>query len=740
MAKINKKKGKVNRSVTSELNQTSGNEMVTQPLLDNRPETIAQLKLQKALEDSALVKQLKSSIKLASKSPKAKKVTQLLAMADNFRTQKKSGNTTSLRKSASINDSGFENRNISDLPIQLEREYDGTLSEDKSNLMNWLIDSNRTLGISTEGTSSSREGRMKENFSWHHIMPFAELKQHGEKKSDPANHGENVRLGPGSKNRNESSDVSGGMAIDYSYLPQDKEGNIVLDAISKKIFDGELTADNKSSFGSHLDPKNYKSTPQSEHEGNHEEAFREWFLSEEHMDEYLSEKLIISALAEAKDSVNKEEFANAVKGRLKARQRTYKYYNKKKNVISKTGIPMSDISAGNFDDITAERNEKDPIKASEIIHALLSGNKWVSRGSQGVIQDLKTTYKFGISKWTSFAEKIKDAVKDLDLGNYQTTLKNKFNPHLEKAFKEKLGNSKSDTFKKGNLDAVIKKLDDKFKSGVAGYDVLWEDVKEVDCKGLYSKSKISESDDQWNFPIPSREDRLKALSETKKNDDVLNAWLAVFAKELEKWDGSIPLLPYEVDESQIIDIMNIDFKNVTSDFMGHEGKLTIEMLNEARETKKNSKLPKTFIQNLDLQRIKNVVADAIHENGQDTYLNNEMEEMQLSEIKEGMQKGEDGIESYMNILNKKLKGIDKDYSKRNEAFQGAADAYVNQIKWTLLNKYDMPTSVEGTAEKQWDQLGDLQKDVYEKWNSDNEIDKKIAALVKSEDFIKMING
>jgi hypothetical protein len=75
------------QSVSNETSQKQGGGESTFQFVDNRPEAVAQRKLQEMANNSPQVKQLMAFQDMANNSPQAKKTVQLQAMADNHSAQ-----------------------------------------------------------------------------------------------------------------------------------------------------------------------------------------------------------------------------------------------------------------------------------------------------------------------------------------------------------------------------------------------------------------------------------------------------------------------------------------------------------------------------------------------------------------------------------------------------------------------------------------------------------------------------
>ncbi|MEM6814628.1 MAG: DUF4157 domain-containing protein [Bacteroidota bacterium] len=121
------------KAVANTVSQKKSNNKSTFQFIDNRPEAVAQRKLQEIANNSPGAMQLKAIQDMANKSPQAKQVAQLQAMADNHSAQhqqsiQKKGNKTGLPdnlKTVIENLSGYSMDDVrvhynSDKPAQLQ--------------------------------------------------------------------------------------------------------------------------------------------------------------------------------------------------------------------------------------------------------------------------------------------------------------------------------------------------------------------------------------------------------------------------------------------------------------------------------------------------------------------------------------------------------------------------------------------------------------------------------------------
>lgn len=121
------------QSVANAVSQKQGGGESTFQFVDNRPEAIAQRKLQEMAKNSPQVKQLRTFQAMANNSRQAKKAVQLQTMADNsvmqqpYPIQKKENNTglPDNLKSGIENLSGYSMDDVkvhynSDKPVQLQ--------------------------------------------------------------------------------------------------------------------------------------------------------------------------------------------------------------------------------------------------------------------------------------------------------------------------------------------------------------------------------------------------------------------------------------------------------------------------------------------------------------------------------------------------------------------------------------------------------------------------------------------
>lgn len=636
----------------------------------------------------------------------------------------------SAQRAASVNADTVSQNQVA----QLGREYDTVLSGPKAKLMNWLVDSNQTLGLSQAGESSDTASNKKSNFGWHHILAFAELSKHGEGKTSPANHGGNLRLGP-MKNRFESSDVSGGTAVDYSYLPLDESENIALDEYSKGIFGGQIKASNKSSLTSVLSPGTSAKTPQAENfvQGQESNAFSEWFLESTLKAKLLSKEAISGKLAGAK-SGDIDVFVNRIDTRFDSFLRTYKYYNKNKEVQIASGVPMTDISEGKFGDISVDKGGQ-AISASTVIDELLRDQKWVQRGSQGALQDETTTYKFGLASFEPFTTLVEEAVRKIDLTAYRNTKINEFKSNLKEVFETfRESGKQSDDFTQEKETTLIADLVENLNRGAQNYEALWNGIKDVAVEGQYVKVKIDEEVENWDFPVPEVTDRRNAITKTISNEhsDVVDAWGDVFVSKLSEWDNETPLFDEEGDPKELL---FIDFEDVGSSISSNEKKWKISEINQERSENKTSFLPKTFLtEKMTVDNVETAVANSLSANRND-YLSTAKEAIGLVEFKEEL---EHSVSAHFNVCSKRLKGIEKDLNKRRTAFGAYLEGFVNSTKWHVINSTTIPSDVEGTKGKKWADLGAVQQKLYERWLVAARVEKEIAGAATSEKLGKAL--
>ena len=618
---------------------------------------------------------------------------------------------------------------------QLERLYDETLSPHKAKLLQWLVEENRTLGLSQAGDSGTTNANKKSNFSWHHILPFADLSLHGEGKTAPANHGGNVRLGP-MKNRFEASDVSGGTSVDYSYLPLDGE-NIVLDDYSKGIFDAEIKATDKSSLTAKLTPMTYAKTPQAENftEGTKADVFGEWFLEMQVKEVLLSKGLIAAKLIGA-DSEEIDRFVGQITRQFDSLLRTYKYYNKKKEIQTTSGVPMTDISEGNFGHIVIKNDvEHEEIKASTIIDELLRDRKWVKRGSQGVIQNESTTYRFGIAQYAPFTLLVENAARAVDLTNYQNAKIEEFKSKLVEEFEIFRGSGKENTeFDEGKEIALIGKLADTLKAGSFDYNSLWRNVSDNDVKNQYVKVKLGEAHEDWPLPVPEVTSRRSVITETKSSghSEVSEAWAEIFVGELDKWDKKTPLFD---EDSNPEDQMYIDFFAAEESISENEQSWKISEVNGERQKNGYNALPKTFLaEKITINSVKDAMTSELNDN-REKYLSSEKEELSLGDVRAELMSG---VNAHFNVFSKRLRGVEKDLVKRKLAFGANFEGFVHSAKWNIINSTTMPTDVEGTAGKKWVELGGAQQALYNAWLEQGNVATLISQAVTSAKFVKFL--
>lgn len=623
------------------------------------------------------------------------------------------------------------------LTAQLERKYDETLLPEKTKLLAWLIDGNNTLGISQEGTSENMTANKKSNFSWHHILAFADLVQHGESKTSPANHGGNVRLGP-MKNRAESSDVSGGTAVDYSYLPLDESENIVLDAYSKSIFDGTITASDETSLTNKLTPSTHDKTPQTANfvEGEKASSFSEWFFELQMKNVLLSKEAISQKLPNT--AVEKvDPFVKAINTQFESLLRTYKYYNKKKEVQITSGVPITDVTEGNFGHITIKKGvEQTVVKASTVIDELLRDQKWVKRGSQGAIQDETTTYKFGLSKHAPLTLLVEAAIANIDLTAYRDAKLTEFTTKLESAFKNFRSSGKgSEAFDQEKETGLIDALVENLRNAAVDYDSLWNGIGADAVEGQYVKVKLDVDGDDWPLPVPAPNVRRNAVTATQSMADptvVSDAWAATFVEKLDTWDGETPLFDEEADPKEL---MYIDFSDVEDGIENNEHKWAIKDINSERQEKSNNALSKTFLTDkLTPDNVKISVAKQLSDN-REKYLSDEKKELKLAEVKEELK---NHVNANFNVFSRLLKGVAKDLQKRKTAFGADFEGFVNSTKWNVINSSTLPDDIEGLEGKKWADLGDIQGTFYAAWIEQEDIATLISTVATSESLQKTL--
>lgn len=640
--------------------------------------------------------------------------------------------STSVRRKPSANADTFSQNQVA----QLDREYDATLSPHKAKLMDWLVDSNQTLGLNQAGDSSNAASNKKSNFGWHHILAFAELSKHGEGKTSPANHGGNLRLGP-MKNRMEPSDVSGGTAVDYSYLPLDKGGNIVLDDYSKGIFGGTITASDKSSLDSVLKPDTNKETPQAKYavKGQETNAFSEWFLESTLKAKLLSKEAISGKLAGAeKEKI--DFFVREIDKRFDSLLRTYKYYNKNKEVQIRSGVPMTDISEGKFGDISVKTKEG-AIKASTVIDELLRDQKWVQRGSQGELQDESTTYKFGLASFEPFTTLVEEAVRKIDLTGYREAKIGEFKSTLEGVFETfRESGKQSENFSQGKETTLIAALAENLNGGAEDFEALWNGIEDDAVDGQYVKVKIDDEVEYWEFPVPEVTDRRSAITTTTSTEhsEVADAWGEVFVSKLGEWDNETPLFDEDAGPDGSL---YIEFKDVGKSISSNEQKWPIKEINEERKTsdKRNSALPRNFLtEKMTVGSVQSAVVNHLSENSEE-FLSTVKEAIGLAEFKEELRPL---VSPHFNVCSKLLKGIEKDLDKRRTAFGSHLEGFVNSTKWHVINGTTIPSDVAGTQGKKWAELGAVQQTLYKKWLVNASVEKKIADAATSEKLGKAL--
>lgn len=604
---------------------------------------------------------------------------------------------------------------------QLARLYDETLSPQKSELMRWVVEENRTLGLNTTGESGNAVANKKGNFSWHHILAFAELAQHGEGKTAPANHGGNVRLGP-MKNRFESSDISGGTAIDYSYLPLDESGNIALDSYSKGAFDETITPDDASSLATDLAPETHNTTPQATMfaQNKKADAFAEWFLEAQIKTDLLTKQAIGEKVAGAEaGAIN--TFVSAINKQFDSLLRTYKYYNKKREVQTTSGVPMTDISEGNFGHIVITKGViPQEIKASTVIDALLSDQKWIKRGSQGAIQDNSTTYKFGIAKSPAFISLIEAAAAQIDLTAYKGLKLDEFEENLGEELKQyRNGGTEGDEFDQGKENEMIGSMVENMKNGAVSYDRLWDGIDEDAVKDQYVRVKVSDDPKNWPLPVPEVDSRETVLTTQKTMDNASKSWEALFVAGLTEWGGETPLYEEGLEASQG---MYIDFKSAATSIANNEQKWAVRDINNERRNVRGEQLPPNFLRDkTNINNVKSAIAFEI-DSDLEKYLSSSKESIPLDDVKEALR---GSIGAHFNVCSKRSKGVKKDLVERKQAFGADFAGFVQITIWNVINSTKMPTNIEGTEGKKWDELGDTQTTLYEAWLERENVAAKI---------------
>jgi hypothetical protein len=627
---------------------------------------------------------------------------------------------------------------VSSPVVQLERLYDDTLSPHKTKLLQWLVEENRTLGLSQAGDSSDDVANKKSNFSWHHILAFADLSVHGESKTSPSNHGGNVRLGP-MKNRLESSSVSGGTAVDYGYLPLDSSGNIVLDEYSKGIFDGNIKAADKSSLLGKLSPGTHASTPQAldftKEKGP--STFGEWFLETQVKNTLLSRKAIAGKLGSV-PSGKIDTFVAQINQQFTNLLRTYKFYDKKKEVQTTSGVAMTDISEGNFGHIVVKKGLED-IKASTVMDELLRDQKWVMRGSQGAIQDEATTYKFGIASYDPFTTLVERAAAAIDLAEYKQTNLDQFKLELIDSFTAfKENGREGENFDEDKEGVLIDKLVTKLGTGTATtYESLWSGVVDGDVEDQYVKVNVGEElDDEWAFPVPEVPGRRSAITNTPsgsvEHPEVCDAWNAQFVAKLKDWDNETLLFEEGMSAKEQ---MYIKFTAVGNSIKTNEQAWNLKGINSERPKGTFSALPKTFIpQNMTVASVKNAVAEEIDDN-QEKYLPDDKVGLTLTEVKDALK---DVITPHFNVFSKRLKGVGPDLAGRRLAFGADFEGFINSTKWNILHATKMPTNVRDAVGKKWDDLGAAQDQLYRAWLLQSKVSEHIERAAVSGKLIPFL--
>ncbi|GGC76989.1 hypothetical protein GCM10011396_25230 [Undibacterium terreum] len=629
--------------------------------------------------------------------------------------------------------------------VQLDRLYDATLAPHKAKLLEWLVEENRTLGLSQAGDSKDVNANKKSNFSWHHVLAFSELSPHGEKKSDPANHGGNVRLGP-MKNRFEAYDVSGGTAVDYSYLPLDKGENIVLDEYSQGIYDETIKATDKSSLINKLPHNMHDKTPQAEgfKLGKKADAFGEWFLEKSVKNDLLSKKAIAGQLVDT-NVLEIDRFVKEIDTQFDNLLRTYKFYNKKKEVQTTSGVPMTDISEGNFGQIVIKKGVKqEEVTASAVIDNLLRGEKWINRGSQGVILDEWTSYKFGLAEYAPFTAAVEHAAELIDLSEYKDKKLKEFKLKLSEEFERFRETGKQGAaFEEEKENALIDALVTNLKDGEASYDSLWKDVEDEAVDGQYVKVNEEENDENWSFPVPDTQPRRSAITETTSSKDsevkdkVREAWQAIFVSMLKKWDKKTSLFGDDSDLNDLTrDDLYIYFDDVEESINKNEKKWKIGEINRARQDEKKAALPKSFLTDeLTLDNVRDAVASELNEE-RVSYLSSEKTEMTLSDMKDELKTK---LTPHFNVFFKLVKGVNPDLAIRKQAFGPIFTGFVNRAKWNVINQTKMPTGVKGAEGKKWGDLGEIvQGELYSKWLEQANVETLIAGAATSTKLIETL--
>ncbi len=617
--------------------------------------------------------------------------------------------------------------------IQRDRTYDDTLSPHKVKLMNWLVETNQTLGLSQEGESSTVAGNKKSNFSWHHILPFEALSKHGEAKTAPANHGGNLRLGP-MKNRFESADVSGGTAVDYGYQPLDRSENIVLDAYSKGVFDGTVKATDKGSLtgAGKLSSETHTKTLQADNftVGKEASVFGEWFLETQMKNTLLSKGAISGKLGGA-ISTDIDAFVKKIDDQFNGLLRTYKYFNKKKEVQITSGVPMTDISEGKFGHITV-RKSGGTVKASTVIDELLRDQKWVKRGSQGELHNEETTYKFGLADHAPFITLIETAAKNIDLTAYRDKKLVEFKAKLKTEFTDFRGTGKEHDEFDGDLeDTMIDKMVENMKGGVAtDYGKLWQGIGEDDVTTQYVKVEIKADGEDWTFPTPEVDARRDVIDDT--DSDVDKTWDKIFVDKLDEWDEKTPLFD---EESTPEELMYINFDEVGKSIEDNEQRWDLGAINRKRRQSGLPILGQNFLSTKTSRKsVETAVAKSLSDN-RETYLSNKKEDLKLADVKEELKSK---ISPHYNVYSKRLKGVVKDLTERKTAFGGDFEGFINSTKWNVINGSTIPTDVDGTDGKKWAELGDVQTELYTEWLTQANVAGLIAAASTSEKLSKML--
>lgn len=613
---------------------------------------------------------------------------------------------------------------------QRAREYDKTLSPHKTKLLDWLLGENSTLGISQVGDSLDTDANKRSNFSWHHILAFSELAKHGEGKTQPANHGGNVRLGP-NKNRLETNDVSGGTAVDYSYLPLDENEEIVLDAYSKGVFAETITAGVKSSLTGALPSATHAKTPQAENFGGDKRAsaFGEWFLDTATKDEFLSKKAIDEKLPNTLP-VNRNLFAKTIAERFNSLTRTYKYYALDKKVITTSGVAMTDISNGNFGSISVTTIDGRNITAGAVIDELLRDQAWMKRGSQGAIQDEATTYKFGIASHAPFVALVTTAAATIDLAAYSDRVSQNFKTKVAGEFENFRATGKeSGDFDEDVENTLIDAMVVNLTNGAGSYEALWENTGGAAAvTDQYVKVDEAEVKVFWKLPVPDVAARRSAFTDSGAAD-VSSVWNALFVTKLAEWDRVKPLFDEACGPD---DVMYIDFSLVKASIAENEKTWDIKQINKERNTPK-----KKGVQDLGKEAFKNAMTFENVEYAVRTELSESQEEY-LSDVKVAMTLEEvvaalkTYIAPHFNVSHKRMGGVAPVLGDRRTAFGARFEGFVNSSTWNIINDTPMPENVDGTEGKKWAELGDVQTILYQQWFEEGNVAERIARAATAD--------